>query len=83
MELQVTLPLFIWSATLLLPIGYWLCKTFLPRIYWRYRQYIRSQREGLRKIINYRGEIVGDVDTEGGVEEGGVDEQTSLMHGRI
>lgn len=77
-RLQVTLQLLIWSATLLLPIRHCLCKMFVPEIYWRYRQYMRSQREELWKIINCRGEM-GDVDTERSVEGGRVYEQTSLM----
>lgn len=29
-SVQVTMPIVIWSATVLLPIGHWLFKTFLP-----------------------------------------------------
>jgi len=78
-SLQVTVPILIWSATLLLPIGHWLCKTFLPGIYWRYRQWMRSQREAIWKIIDCRGETVDDVDTERGAIEGRVNEETPLM----
>jgi hypothetical protein len=77
-SLQVTMPIVIWSATLLLPIGHWLLKTFLPGVYWRYRQWTRSQREALRKTIYCRGETVGDIEAGGEAIEGRIDEETPL-----
>jgi hypothetical protein len=82
-SLQVTMPIVIWSATLLLPIGHCLFKTFLPGIYWRYRQAMRLQREALWKTINYRGETLGDVEAGGEAVEGGdveesINEETPL-----
>jgi hypothetical protein len=77
-SLQVTLPILIWSATLLLPIGHWLCKTFLPGIYWRYKQWMRSQREAVWKIIDCRGATEHDIDSEW---EAVVNVETPLMAG--
>jgi hypothetical protein len=82
-SLQVTMPMMIWSATLLLPIGHWLFKTFLPGIYWRYRQAMRLQREAMWKAIDCRGETVGDVEAGGEAVEGGdveerINEETPL-----
>jgi hypothetical protein len=77
-SLQVTMPIVIWSATLLLPIGYWLLKTFLPGIYWRYRQLMRLQREALLKTIYCRGETVGDSEAGGEATEGRIDDETPL-----
>ena len=70
-SLQVTMPMMIWSATLLLPIIHWLFKMFLPGIYGRYRQSKRLQKEALWKIINCRGETVSDVEAGGEVVAGG------------
>jgi hypothetical protein len=70
-SLQVTMPIVIWSATLLLPIAHWLFKTFSPGIYGRYRQARRLQAEELWKIIEGRGERVGDVEAGGEAAEGG------------
>jgi hypothetical protein len=70
-SLQVTMPIVIWSATLLLPIAHWLFKTFFPGIYGRYRQARRLQAEELWKIIEGRGERVGDVEAGGEAAEGG------------
>lgn len=50
-SLQVTMPIVIWSATLLLPIAHWLFKMFSPGIYGRYRQARRLQAKALWKII--------------------------------
>jgi hypothetical protein len=72
---RVTMPIVIWSATLLLPSGHWLFKTFLPGTYWRYRQAMRLQREALWKTIDRRGEIVGDIEAGGAVEGGDVEER--------
>jgi hypothetical protein len=82
-SLQVTMPILIWSATLLLPIGHWLFKTFLLGIYWRYRQAMRLQREELWKIIEGWGERVGDIEAgeeavEGGDVEERINEETPL-----
>jgi hypothetical protein len=75
-SLQAFVPIYIWSATMLLPIGHWLFKTFSPEIYWRYRQAIRLQKEAIWKVINCREETVGDVEAGGEVaEEGGVEER--------
>ncbi|PVH91438.1 hypothetical protein DM02DRAFT_678092 [Periconia macrospinosa] len=74
-SVRVTMPIMIWSATLLLPIGHWLFKTFLPGTYWRYRQAMRLQREALWKAINCRGETVGDVEAGEAVEGGDVGER--------
>ncbi|RDL37477.1 uncharacterized protein BP5553_04910 [Venustampulla echinocandica] len=79
--LQVTMPILIWSATVLLPIAHWLFKTFSPGIYVRYRQARRLQAEELWKIMG-REERVGDVEAGGeavgGDVEEGIDEETPL-----
>lgn len=76
-SLRVTMPIVIWSATLLLPTGHWLFKTFLPGTYWRYRQAMRLQRDALWKTIDRRGEIVGDIAAGGAVEGGDVEERVN------
>lgn len=78
-SLQVTMPILIWSSTLLLPIGHWLCKTFLPGPYWRYRRWTRSHREVVWKMMDCRGGTVDNVDSERGAVEGRVNEETRLM----
>jgi hypothetical protein len=82
-SLQITMPICIWSATVLLPIGHWLFKGFPPGIYGRYRQARRLQAEEFWKIIKGRGERVGDVEAgeeaaEGGGVEERIDEETPL-----
>ncbi|KAG9229913.1 hypothetical protein BJ875DRAFT_473634 [Amylocarpus encephaloides] len=69
-SLRVTLPILIWSATLLLPIGHWLLQTFFPGIYGRYRQAIRLHREAMWRAIDCRGGTVGDVEAGRETEEG-------------
>src|SRR2546429_8179371 len=64
-SLQVTMPMVIWSATVLLPIVHWLLKTFFPGIYVRYRQARGLQAEEVWKIMG-RGERGGE--GEGGGE---------------
>lgn len=73
-SLRVTMPIVIWSATLLLPTAHWLFKTFIPGTYRRYRQAMMLQREALWKTIHRRGEIVGDIEAGGAVEGGDVQE---------
>jgi hypothetical protein len=77
-SLQVTMPIVIWSATLLLPIGHWLLKTFLPGIYWKYRQWMSLQREALWKTICCQGETVSDAEAGGEAIEGRMNEETPL-----
>jgi hypothetical protein len=69
-SLRVTMPVVIWSATLLLPIGHWLLNTFLPGPYWRYRQAMRTQRQAVWKATNCRRETLGDVEARGEAVEG-------------
>lgn len=81
-SLQVTMPITIWSATVLLPIVHWLFKTCSPGIYVRYRQARRLQAEELWKTMG-RGEREDDVEAggeavEGGDVEEGIDEETPL-----
>ncbi|KAE9364166.1 hypothetical protein N431DRAFT_388104 [Stipitochalara longipes BDJ] len=80
---QITTPILIWSATVLLPIAHWFLKMFFPGIYRRYREMRRLQAEEWRKIMEGGGEDVGDVevgrpDVERGDAEERTDEETPL-----
>ncbi|KAH8676898.1 hypothetical protein BGZ60DRAFT_513759 [Tricladium varicosporioides] len=80
-SIQVTMPMMIWSATVLLPIMHWFLKTFFPVIYGRYREMRRLQAETWRKTIEGGGERVGDIESggepvEGGDVEEGINEET-------
>lgn len=85
-SLQVTMPIVIWSATVLLPIAHWLFKKLSPRLYVRYRQARRLQAEEMWEVwrmVVGRGERVGDVEAGGEAVEGGnveevIDEETPL-----
>ncbi|KAF9693136.1 hypothetical protein EKO04_008586 [Ascochyta lentis] len=84
-SLRVTMPMVVWSATLLLPVAHCLFETLFPGTYWRYRQAMRVQREAIWKMIDCRGETLGDVEAgravEGGDVEEGINEETPLRGG--
>lgn len=92
MSLKVTMPIVIWSATVLLPVAHCFFKTLSPRIYVRYRQARRLQAEEMWKqveemwkVAEGRGERVGDIDAGGEAVEGGdveevIDEETPLCY---
>ena len=65
------MPILIWTATVLLPIMHWLFNTFFPGIFGRCKQSRRLQAEELWKIMEGRGERVGDVEAGGEAVEGG------------
>lgn len=82
-SLQVTMPITVWTATVLLPIVHWFFKTFFPGGYGRYREGRRLQAEKWRKIMKGEGERVDDVESggeavEGGDVDEGIDEETPL-----
>jgi hypothetical protein len=81
-SLQVTMPIVIWSATVLLPIAHCIFKTYSPGIYMKYRQTRKLQSEEFWKIMG-RGERVRDVEAgreavEGGTVEEVINEETPL-----
>jgi hypothetical protein len=82
MSLQATMPMVIWSATVLLPVAHWLFRKVSPEMYERYRRMRKLQAKEFWKIIG-REERVGDVDAGGEAGEGrdveeGVNEETPL-----
>jgi hypothetical protein len=80
-SLQATMPMVIWSATVLLPVAHWLFRKASPEMYGSYRRMRKLQVKEFWKIIG-REEKVGNVEAGGEAVEGGgvegIDEETPL-----
>ncbi|KAF2015481.1 hypothetical protein BU24DRAFT_491721 [Aaosphaeria arxii CBS 175.79] len=59
-SIRATMPMVIWSATVVIPVAHWVLRTVVPGPYGRYREAVRVRREAVGKALRW-----------GGVESGG------------
>ena len=79
---QITMPLAIWTATIMIPVGIWMFRTIFPGTHRKYLEGKRKRDEEWKKLLESKRERVGDVESgEGAVER--VDPEAGPNYGTV